>query len=137
MITHSYSPENTIALGNTLGMSFKGNEIVCLHGGLGVGKTLFTKGIAQALGIHHDEIISPTFTIMNQFYGKYKLFHLDLYRIGENISFSLPEIDDNLEEGVIVVEWAQFLPDIYQRLPNTIQVHFILENDFSRIISIE
>jgi tRNA threonylcarbamoyladenosine biosynthesis protein TsaE len=133
----STSPNNTCALGEKIGKQLKGYEILLLSGDLGAGKTLFTKGIAKAIGIEPREVVSPSFTLMNQFNGKYSLFHVDLYRLGEDIEGNLPEIDDYIGEGVIVIEWAQFLDSSYFRLSHAVDIRFQVTVEDYRQIKIE
>ncbi len=134
------SAEETYALGERIGKGLKGTELVLLCGPLGAGKTLMTKGIAASLGIDPGEVVSPTFTIMNCYEGDHTIFHIDLYRLGEklrNHSDGLPEIDDNLDEGVIIVEWGQFLPSLYFRLKNTLHINFNVIDENTRQVDIE
>ncbi len=133
----STSPNNTFALGEKIGEQLKGYEILLLSGDLGAGKTLFTKGIAKAIDIEPREVVSPSFTLMNQFNGKYSLFHVDLYRLGEDIEGNLPEIDDYIGEGVIVIEWAQFLDSSYFRLSHAVDIRFYVTAEDNRQIKIE
>jgi tRNA threonylcarbamoyladenosine biosynthesis protein TsaE len=135
----SHSPDDTFKIGENLGKQLKGNEIILLHGELGAGKTLFTKGIAAAAGIDPKDVVSPTFTLINQYPGQhhFKFFHFDLYRLGPHVSH-LPEIDDYLDEGLMVIEWAQYLNPAYYDMKQVIQVYFYLseEDDQSRILEI-
>lgn len=133
----STSPDYTFALGEKIGKQLKGNEILLLSGDLGAGKTLFTKGIAKAIGIEPREVVSPSFTLMNQFKGKYLLFHVDLYRLGEDIEGNLPEIDDYIGEGVIVIEWAQYLDSSYFQLTHAVDIRFHVTAEDNRQIKIE
>jgi len=128
---HSRSPAETVKIGEKIGRQLKGNEIIFLIGELGAGKTLLAKGIARALGIDAGEVVSPTFTLINEFRGKdnQRFFHIDLYRLGPSKENNLPEIDDYIDEGVIVVEWAQFLPDSYFKLGRSITITFQLEKE--------
>lgn len=132
----SESPSETIVLGRKVGKCLRGGEIVLLSGDLGTGKTLFTKGIAGSLGIDPDEIVSPSFVIMNQYEGEVVLFHFDLYRIGETSNKYFPEIDDCLDRGIIIVEWAQFLDSSYFNLPKAIAISFEYQNNDKRLILI-
>lgn len=94
--------------GEKLGVALRPGDIVALYGGLGVGKTAFTRGLALGLGIEKD-ITSPTFTIVNEYAGgRIPLFHFDMYRLdSENELFDIGW-DDYLERnGVIVVEWSE------------------------------
>lgn len=118
----SFSPEQTFGFGESLGKLLKGNELILLSGNLGAGKTMFTKGIGHALGINRREIVSPSYTLMNIYEGKFKLFHIDLYRIGEHINRCIPEIDDNLDSGIIVIEWGEFTGEYYSAEKNLIDI---------------
>ncbi len=121
----STEPDHTFGYGANIGKYLKGDEIILLSGGLGAGKTLFTKGIARALGIDPSDIVSPTFTLMNRYDADedVHLYHLDLYRLGTGESLIMPELDEIIGEGIIVVEWAQFLSPLYFKLPNVIAVY--------------
>ncbi len=96
-------PEEMEALGASLAKRLKGNELICLKGDLGAGKTTFVKGLARGLGIKEGyQVRSPTFTIVNEYpTQKRKLIHIDLYRVRD---FDYSEF---LGEGVVVVEWAE------------------------------
>ena len=88
------------------------NMIICLEGDLGSGKTVFTKGIAAALGID-ENITSPTFTIIKEYEGELPLFHMDLYRLNGNMEgLGLEEYFE--KDGVVVIEWSD---TIRQHLP--------------------
>ncbi len=119
---NSLSPEETFGFGESLGKVLNGNELILLSGNLGAGKTMFTKGVGNALGIDRREIVSPSYTLMNIYEGKFKLFHIDLYRIGEQINGGIPEIDDNLDSGIIVVEWGEFAKKYYSAERNLIDI---------------
>lgn len=106
------NPEETFELGEQFGKGFTGGEIVLLSGGLGAGKTLFTKGILHGLDYDIDEVTSPSFTLVNIYEARIKTYHLDLYRLDENtdIAFALG-LDEILEEenNVVIIEWAERL----------------------------
>jgi len=102
--------EETIALGNRLGLLLQPNMLLTLSGDLGAGKTTFTKGIGQGLGIT-KVINSPTFTILKQYQGRLNLSHFDAYRLeGQDDDLGFEEIFDS--DDVCVVEWANFIEDI-------------------------
>lgn len=100
------SPEQTFELGKRLGQKLVDGDIVALKGGLGAGKTVFTKGIAAGLGIAED-VTSPTFTLLKEYEGRLKLHHFDLYRIEDGEELTETGFYDWLGgEGVCVIEWA-------------------------------
>lgn len=103
------------------------NMIICLDGELGSGKTIFTKGIAEALGI--DEVItSPTFTIIKEYLdGEMPLYHMDVYRLDNSND------DIGIEEyfskgGIVVIEWADMIKDILPEERLDIKIKVIDEN---------
>ena len=105
----------TIELGKKVGSLLKEGDVLLLVGDLGAGKTTLTKGIGISFGIKRV-INSPTFTICKEYQGKYKLNHLDLYRLdGINQDFDLEEYFNN--KSVVVIEWPlnikEILPDKY------------------------
>jgi len=108
----SNSEEETKNAGRWLGRLLKPGDVICLVGELGTGKTAFTKGIAEALGIQ-EIITSPTFTIVNEYKGGSKLHHFDVYRVNDpdelyNIGFEEYVYSD----AVVVIEWADLISDI-------------------------
>ena len=101
------SADETISLGKTLGKLLVGGVVITLFGDLAAGKTTFTRGVAEGLGID-DNISSPTFTLIHEHDGIIPLYHVDLYRLCglEDIeSIGLEEY--LLSEGVTVVEWSE------------------------------
>ena len=83
MKTETWSPEETFQLGKRLGEQAQPGQIYTLSGDLGVGKTVFTKGVAAGLGIR-EPVSSPTFTIVQEYYdGRLPLYHFDVYRIAD------------------------------------------------------
>ena len=87
------------------------NMVICLDGELGSGKTVFTKGIANALGIN-EVITSPTFTIIKEYlYGEMPLYHMDVYRLdGSDDTIGIEEYFT--KGGIVVIEWADIINDI-------------------------
>lgn len=130
---NSRSSDRTKEIGESLGSLLNGTELILLSGDLGMGKTLITKGIAKGIGISEREIVSPTFTLQNRYYSeklKSYLCHFDLYRLGDSSmggsGLISPEIDEDLGENIIIVEWSQYLHESYFRVPNVIKIDFTI-----------
>ena len=107
------------------------NMIICLNGELGSGKTVFTKGIANALGIK-ETITSPTFSIIKEYEGELPLYHLDVYRLDEASN------DIGIEEyfskgGIVVIEWAENIKDILPEERLDIKIKVLGENKRSLV----
>ena len=114
----SHNEEELIEWGRRLGSLLQEQDVLILTGDLGAGKTTFTKGLARGLGIK-QMIKSPTYTIVREYEGRLPLYHLDVYRIGEDPDSI--DLDDFLfGEGVTVIEWGELLegslPDDYLKL---------------------
>ncbi len=125
--------KETFGLAEKLASGFSGEEVVLLSGELGAGKTIFAKGIAAGVGVEDaDKVCSPSFTLVNIYQGKWTLFHIDLYRLG-----NADEIDDlgweeYLGEGIVIVEWGERLPFAVQ----AIHVQIEVGPDDERIITV-
>lgn len=134
LITESYS--QTVALGERLGGRLKGGTVVAFFGGLGMGKTAFTTGIAKGMGLT-DAVCSPTFAIVNV-YGKHaELCHFDMYRVETWADLETTGFFEYLENGsVLCVEWSE---NIENALPeNVVRVTIEQgEKENSRVITIE
>lgn len=120
----SFSPEDTYLLGKQIGESVSAGSVLTLVGDLGVGKTVFTQGLAQGLGIT-EPVNSPTFTIV-QIYeeGRLPLYHFDVYRIGDPSEMDEIGYEDYLYgDGVCLIEWAnlieELLPEHYMEITIT------------------
>ncbi len=113
MIRETNSPEETYDLGRMLGQQAAPGQIYCLDGDLGVGKTIFTQGFANGLGID-GPVNSPTFTIVQQYEeGRLPLYHFDVYRIGDISEMDEIGYEDCFYgEGVCLIEWSQLIPEI-------------------------
>ena len=121
MIIESFRAEDTFALGKRLGENAKPGDVYTLVGDLGVGKTVFTQGLAEGLGIG-ESVSSPTFTIVQVYEeGRLPLYHFDVYRIGDVSEMDEIGYEDYFYvEGVCLIEWAdlitEILPDRYTRI---------------------
>jgi len=110
------------------------NMVVCLDGELGSGKTLFTKGIANALGIN-ESITSPTYTIIKEYVsGEMPLYHMDVYRLDGNVDGIGIEEYYN-KGGIVIIEWAKTIKDILPSERLDIKFKVIDENKRMLIIT--
>ena len=129
----SASPDDTLAIARALGEALRPGDVVALTGDLGAGKTLFCKGVGEAMGIAPDRIVSPTFTIVTEHAGPVPLTHVDVYRISgarEADEIGMREILSG--DGVCLVEWAEKITEL---LPtDCIQVKFTISGDDHRDI---
>jgi tRNA threonylcarbamoyladenosine biosynthesis protein TsaE len=108
MKIHSSSEQETIRLGEALGTILKPLDTVLMIGQLGSGKTRLAKGmISAATGVSQNDVVSPTFTLINRFEGDFPVYHADLYRI-ESDQFDGIGLEDALEDGgALIGEWAE------------------------------
>ena len=113
MKTETWSPEETFQLGRRLGEQAQPGQIYTLSGDLGVGKTVFTKGVAAGLGIR-EPVSSPTFTIVQEYYdGRLPLYHFDVYRIEDPEEMEEIGYDDYFfGDGVCLIEWADRIREL-------------------------
>jgi tRNA threonylcarbamoyladenosine biosynthesis protein TsaE len=109
--TTTHSEEETFQLARSMARRFRGKEVVLLSGELGAGKTIFAKGLAAGLGLKdHNQVCSPSFTIMNIYRGRFLIFHFDLYRLERSADILDLGWEDCLDRGVVVVEWGERVP---------------------------
>ncbi len=108
------------------------NMIICLDGELGSGKTIFTKGIADALGIK-ETITSPTFTIIKEYDGELPLYHMDVYRL-DGVTDGIGIEEYFTKGGVVVIEWSETIKDI---LPDErLDIKFKVIDENRRILTL-
>ena len=132
----SHSVSDTEALGQKLAQQLRPNTVVACRGGLGMGKTALTRGIALGLG-YTGRVTSPTFTIVNEYLGKTPVFHFDMYRLDSSDALFDIGWEDYLDRGgVCVVEWSENVADA---LPSDAIIVSIArgEKDNERIITVE
>lgn len=129
MVIETWSPKETYALGEKIGREALPGQVYTLNGDLGVGKTVFTQGVAAGLGIQ-EPVNSPTFTIVQVYEeGRMPFYHFDVYRIGdveemEEIGYQ----DYFYGEGLCVIEWAQLIEEI---IPGNAR-HITIEKDLDK-----
>ena len=109
---YTHSPKETEAVGARLGSALSPGSVVAYFGGLGMGKTAFTRGLAAGLG-YQGRVTSPTFTIVNEYEGgRLPLFHFDMYRLGSSDElFDIGWEDYLTRGGVCAVEWSERVDD--------------------------
>ena len=133
------SPEETFDLGEKIGTSLEGGEIIMLSGGLGAGKTLLTKGILYALRYDTREVTSPSFTLVNLYKTEnFNVYHIDFWRLDDNsdVGFAVG-LDEILEDetAIVIIEWSEKLKKISS--PNKIiRVTIKGDGDDARSITI-
>ena len=111
MMYLSHSEEETEQLGERLGQTLSPGAVVAYTGGLGMGKTAFTRGLARGLGCT-ERVTSPTFTLVNEYLGRIPLFHFDVYRLSGSDALYDIGWDDYLDRGgVCAVEWSENIAD--------------------------
>ena len=132
----STSEEQTNNLARDLAKSLSTPAHILLYGDLGAGKTVFAKGLAEGFGVTNvDEVSSPTFTLINQYEGRVKIYHIDLYRIetGALDGLGLEEIFDD-PNAAVIVEWADRLGSF--ETPGAVPVFLSYVDEHSRRIDL-
>ena len=111
----THSADETQALGKKLAESLRPGDVIAYFGNLGAGKTAFTRGIAEGLGVS-EQVTSPTYTIVNEYLsGRLPLFHFDMYRLGSSDElFDIGWEDYLARGGVCAVEWSENVEDALQ-----------------------
>ena len=131
----TYSEEETIELAQNFESEKFPNMVICLRGDLGSGKTVFTKGFAQAMGIT-EEITSPTFNIIKEYdTGDMPLYHMDVYRLDGKVD-DLGIEEYFTKDGVTIIEWADMIEDYLPEERLEIKFKHSIEDEDKRIITI-
>ena len=127
----TFSPEETLELGRKFGREAQPGEVYTLVGDLGVGKTVFTQGIADGLGIT-EPVSSPTFTIVQVYEeGRMPFYHFDVYRIGDIEEMDEIGYEDYFYgEGLCMIEWANLIEEILPEKRHDISIEKDLEKGF-------
>lgn len=108
----SHSVRETQKIAAEFSKTLSEGDVLCMYGDLGVGKTAFTQGLAQGLGIA-EYVTSPTFTIVNEYAGRLPLYHFDVYRIADSDEMYEVGYDEYVYgRGVSVIEWSELIEDI-------------------------
>ena len=131
----SDSASETEMIGERLAAKLKGSEVIALFGGLGMGKTAFTRGLARGLGFS-EGVSSPTFALVNEYRGRVNIYHFDMYRVQTWDDLYSTGFFDYIDNGVLVIEWSE---NIEGALPED-ALHVTIargEHDDQRIFEIE
>ena len=122
-------------LGRSIGETCAPGCVISLRGSLGAGKTVFAKGVARSLGIQ-EAIVSPTFTLVQEYEGRIPMYHMDLYRITSEEDFQMIGGEDLLySDGVCLIEWSEIINYL---LPNgTLFVDIKVNEDQSRTVTLK
>ncbi len=129
MVYETFSPEETYEIGRKMGAEAEAGVIITLDGDLGAGKTLFTKGFAEGLGVS-EPVSSPTFTILQEYEdGRMPLYHFDVYRIGDPAEMDEVGFDDYIYgDGACLIEWSELIEEL---IPEE-AVRIVMERDAAR-----
>ena len=131
MVIETWSPQETFALGQRMGREARPGQVICLNGDLGVGKTVFTQGFAEGLGIG-EPVNSPTFTILQQYEeGRLPLYHFDVYRIGDVSEMDEIGYEDCFYGDVVsLIEWPTKIREILPAQVTWVEIEKDLEKGF-------
>jgi len=118
------SEEETIALGEKLAHTLPRQVVVLLIGNLGAGKTTLAKGIVKGLAAAEpDEVSSPTFTLIHEYGGARKVYHVDLYRLDHAMEVSRLGLDELFDrEAVVLIEWGERFPELMPQVRTEIRI---------------
>lgn len=127
--------DDMVKLGNRFGRLAKPGMVISLRGSLGAGKTVFARGVARSLGIE-EAIVSPTFTLVQEYDGTLPMYHMDLYRISSQEDFEMIGGEDMLySDGVCLIEWSEIIHDMLPK--DTIFINITVNPDQSRTVEID
>lgn len=125
-------PDDTELLGGRVAASLRPGDIVVLAGGLGAGKTLFTKGLASGLGVE-ESVVSPSFVLVREYKsGFIPLFHADVYRLASINEFDDLDVLEMSKDGVLVIEWGGAVESALP--PDHLRIEFEINEDDSRTL---
>lgn len=131
MVIETFSEKETYEAGVEFGKSAAAGDVFTLEGDLGVGKTIFTKGLAKGLGVEAD-VVSPTFTIVQEYEdGRMPFYHFDVYRIGDAEEMDEIGYEDYIYgNGVCLIEWANLIEEILPQKRTAVRIEKDLEKGF-------
>lgn len=125
----TFSQEKTLELASSLGNLLNPGDVIALIGPLGGGKTLFTKGLLTGLGITDDvTVTSPSFTLLNEYHGRFHAYHMDIYRLESKEDFLAAGFIDLLYgNDIAVIEWANKFPELLPEWTLKVEMEIISE----------
>lgn len=127
--------DDMVKLGNRFGKIAKPGMVISLRGSLGAGKTVFARGVARSLGIE-EAIVSPTFTLVQEYDGTLPMYHMDLYRITSQEDFEMIGGEDMLySNGVCLIEWSEIINEMLPK--DTVFINITVNPDQSRTVTID
>lgn len=135
-IIYSNTPEETMNAGYEFAKMLKPGDIVALNGDLGMGKTVFVKGVCSYFRVK-DYVVSPSYTLLNVYSGETDIYHFDIYRLEtEDDLFNIGYYEYENAGGIVIVEWAEILPEVFEK-PDVVQVLIEREGDSGRKITVK
>ncbi len=134
-VVYSGSPDETMDAGYEFAKTLKPGDIVALNGDLGMGKTVFVKGIASYFRVK-DYVVSPSYTLLNIYSGETDIYHFDIYRLEtEDDLFNIGYYEYENKNGIVIVEWAEILPEVFDK-ENVITVTMERDDNERRKIAV-
>ena len=133
----SNSPEVTMEFGAAFARKLAGGEVISLTGMLGAGKTHFVKGVARGLGADKSQTVSsPTFVLVNEYFGKFEIYHIDAYRLERESDFEMLGFDDFCHPGaVVIIEWADKVREVLAKV-KCVEINISYAGQNARLIKI-
>ncbi len=121
------SEADTMALARSIAAALEGGDVIGLEGGLGAGKTTFTRGAVHGLGVPEETAVtSPTFALLHQYQGRLPIAHADFYRLADEVELDELGVDELLEEGaVLFVEWGRKFPGMAGRMVLWVELEIV------------
>ena len=130
------STEETFNEGKKFASQLSGGEVIALVGELGAGKTVFTKGLCEGLNVKNP-VISPTFTIANEYDADFKIYHFDAYRLSDSAEAAAIGIEDYMMGGAVcIVEWADKVKEVIPDYATWIYFYHNKDSETGRLLRI-
>jgi len=118
---------DTLALARSIAAAVEGGDLIGLEGGLGAGKTTFTRGAIHGLGVSKETAVtSPTFALLHHYQGRLPIVHADFYRLADEVELDELGVDESLDEGaVLFVEWGRKFPGMAGRMVLWVELEIV------------